>query len=187
MTATPPPPGSAPLTGLSDAVSLVAALQADLVATEVLVQVVPAPARRREDGAEGGWCTRTRISTPHEEAARDLANMLRLVPRPNLADLAGWDGPYPYTESALRPLRVELVLTDGLAEPVMPLREVLTFLDFVTAVMPTDIPATQIRVRALGPSSGEAEIHTTDPAHAQTLQVGLAGLDLPVRPVVIAP
>ena len=169
--------GSATLTELSLALSLVTALT-KLEATEVLVDVVPNTADTGcSTGTEPAWCTRTFISTPHETAAYDLANVLKLVPRPNLADVAGWEGIYPLSQSAQRPLCVQLALTEEIG-PVIALGEIVGFLEVVTAVVPDSIPVTRVLVRADG---GEVEIHTPDPDAAQPLLDELAALNLSTR------
>ena len=179
------PAGSATLAGLSDALSLIAALT-KLEATEVLVDVVPdTTAPRRPAGPEALWFTRTYISTFHEMAAYDLASVLQLAPRPRGDDVAGWEGLYPLSSIANRPLRVELALTEA-PGPVIALGEVLGFLDVVTAVVPDSIPVTRVHVRALE-AGGEAEIRTTHPGAAQILLDALAGLELSVRLVAAGP
>lgn len=172
------PAGNATLTGLIDALSLIAALT-KLEVSEVLLDVVPdATALRGLDEPEA-TCTRVRLSTSQEWPAYDLASLLRLVPRPNPFDVAGWEGIYPMSEIARRPLRIELALIEA-AGPRIALSEVLGLLDVVTDGVPSPILVTRVHVRALE-AGGEAEIHTTDPGAAPALLAGLADLDLPVR------
>jgi len=192
---TRPTGGHVPLSVMADAVGLVAAVADELAASEVLVEVVPDEVPRPDDrGATAVWCTRLRISAPDEEAARDLARVLRLPLRP--ADGGGpvpypaWSGIYPLSEVARRPLRVDLALTDQAPGPAITLREALAFVDLLAGVVLTNIPVVLIRLRARDTADGaggEAEIHTADPHGAQTLRLELAGVQLPLRPVVHAP
>jgi hypothetical protein len=171
------------LSGMADAVGLVAAAAPDLTAADILAEVAPDTSSRPDaQGPTTRSCILIRIDTPDEISARDLASRLRLSPRP-AGDGPGWTGIYPLSESAKRPLCLDVVLSDETPTPLITMGEAFGFLDRLDFALQTDVDVVRIHLSA----RGVATIYTAGSRGAQTLRLELAGVQLPLQPAVVAP
>jgi hypothetical protein len=132
--------------------------------------------------------TRVRISTADSAAAGSIADILRLD---DLRDSAhpgpAWSG-YPAgpdLDPTTRALRVELVLTSEV-EPAITLMEASNLLDILDAAVPTEIQVVRLHLRACDASDDVIEVQTIHARDARALSAEIAGLGLPLKPVVHA-
>jgi hypothetical protein len=150
-----------------------------LAAREIQLDAIPARAR----------LTRVRISTADRAGARTIAEILGLDDlRSSYHPGPAWTGYLsgPVLDPTIRALRVDLVLEAEAPEPIITLTEASNLLDLLDAAAPAEIQVARIHLRPRDDADDEIQVQTIYPRDARALSTELAGLDLPLRPVVHA-